>query len=98
MGNNGLYVLGTIQMGGMIVNSGGSVRYGDSKTLIYGWAANPDYRIELQTNNTIRLKLNNTKTEILNSNLTINELRGTGNAYACLDYTGKLYRSATACS
>jgi len=31
-------------------------------------------------------------------NVTISELAGTGNAYACVDSAGKLYRSATACT
>jgi len=31
-------------------------------------------------------------------NITINALSGSGNAYACLNSGGKLYRSATACA
>jgi len=30
--------------------------------------------------------------------VTISALAGTGNAYACIDSTGKIYRSATACA
>ena len=31
-------------------------------------------------------------------NITVNSLAGTGNAFACIDATGKLYRSTTACN
>ena len=31
-------------------------------------------------------------------NLNVDKLRGTGNAYACLDLNGQLYRSSSACS
>lgn len=37
-------------------------------------------------------------TVTVNTSLQLNHLTGTGNAYACLDSTGILYRSATPCS
>jgi hypothetical protein len=38
-----------------------------------------------------------TTTNVSTQTITATSLTGTGNAYACLDATGKLYRSATVC-
>lgn len=36
--------------------------------------------------------------DLLNGGVTVNKLTGTGNAYACLDSAGKLFRSANPCT
>lgn len=36
--------------------------------------------------------------ETVNGNITVNNLAGTGNAYACINSSGQIYRSQTACN
>lgn len=44
------------------------------------------------------LNISSTATLWLNDSLIVNNLSGSGNAFACVDSNGKLYRSATACA
>lgn len=63
--------------------------------------ANNQKSIGLRVTNDTSLVLSalgTTDLKFSGDNVTISELAGTGNAFACLDSNGKLYRSATACA
>jgi hypothetical protein len=50
------------------------------------------------SSSTARIKFFSGSAQVKGGDLSINDLSGTGNAFACLDSTGTLYRSATACN
>lgn len=61
----------------------------------YNYGANEEVFISYQGG--IEVTNNNDKSYVNSDGFKASKLGGTGNAYACIDSTGKIYRSSTAC-
>jgi len=73
MGNNGIYLTGTLKANGYLLDHGSTIRWGDSHTFMKGYASptGSDYKIEFTTNMLLGMTLDNAQNLDVVGNITV---------------------------